>query len=214
MDLAKFIDHSILRPYHTLRDLEEEIKKCIELGVYGVCVNPFWVKPAKELAGKSLKVCSTISFPFGLIPKEQKVYQSLKAMEDGTDELDIVMNVSALKSGLTGYVREELLTIGRQTEGVIRKVIIETAYLNQEEKRLALEATLDAGMEFVKTSTGYAPQGATEEDVKLLVEASKGRIRVKASGGIKRRNEAERFILLGASRIGTSSTFSILTQGE
>ncbi len=212
MDLAKFIDHSILRPYHTLKELEEEIKKCIEFGVYGVCVNPFWVKKAREIAGESLKVCSVISFPFGLVPKEQKLYQSLKAIEDGADELDIVMNVSALKSGLIKYVREELLTIGRQTEDVVRKVIIETAYLNQEEKMLALEAAVDAGVEFIKTSTGYAPQGATEEDVKLLVEASKGRIRVKASGGIKRRKEAERFMLLGASRIGTSSTFSILSE--
>ncbi len=200
MDIAKFIDHSILRPNHTLKDLEEQVRQCIELGVYAVCVNPFWVRRAVETSGGRLVVCSVVSFPFGLDTKEQKVMQAVRALEDGAGELDIVLNISALKSGLYGYVKEELKAIARNTEGVVKKVIIETAYLSEEEKRLAVELIANMGMAFVKTSTGYAPSGATEEDIKLL----------KASGGIRTRAQVLRFLELGVERIGTSSTFEIL----
>lgn len=210
MDLSKYIDHSILKPNHTLKDLEEQVEKCIKLEVFGVCVNPFWVKRARALAGKSLKVCCAVSFPFGLDTKEQKIKQSLKALEDGADELDIVMNISAFKSGLLEYVAEELKALSRHTEGYTRKVIIETAYLSVDEIKRALELVIDAGMEFVKTSTGYAPEGAKEEDVELLVKLSKAQIKVKASGGIKTKEQAQRFLKIGAERIGTSHTFEIL----
>ncbi|MFN3598614.1 MAG: deoxyribose-phosphate aldolase [Aquificaceae bacterium] len=210
MDIAKFIDHSVLKPNHTIRDLEDQIGKCLELGVYGVCVNPFWVKKAVELAGDKLVVCSVVSFPFGLERKEEKIYQSVKALEEGAKELDIVMNISAFKSGLFKYVEEELRAIARNTEGAIRKVIIETAYLSEKEMAFALELIRDAGMEFVKTSTGYAPKGATEEDVKLLLELSKGRLMVKASGGIRTKKQVLNFLKLGVHRIGTSATFEIL----
>ena len=212
MDIAKFIDHSILRPDHTLRDLEVEISKCIGLGVYGVCVNPFWVKRAVEFSENKLVVCCVVSFPFGLDTKEQKLLQALKALEDGARELDIVINISALKSGMHKYVEEELKAIARNTEGVIRKVIIETAYLNREEKRFIVELVADTGMEFVKTSTGYAPTGAVEEDIRLIKDWVKGRLKLKASGGIRTREQVLRFLGLGAERIGTSSTFEILKE--
>ncbi|MFN4319265.1 MAG: deoxyribose-phosphate aldolase [Aquificaceae bacterium] len=210
MDIARFIDHSILRPNHTLRDLEEQVRRCIEFGVYGVCVNPFWVKKAVELAQDRLVVCSVISFPFGLERKEEKIYQSVRALEEGAKELDIVMNISAFKSGLFKYVEEELKAIARNTEGAVRKVIIESAYLSEKEMTFALELIIDAGMEFVKTSTGYAERGATEEDVRLLLEASRGRLKVKASGGIRTREQVLNFLNLGVHRIGTSATFEIL----
>lgn len=210
MDIARFIDHSILRPNHTVEDLEYQIEKCIQLGVYAICVNPFWVKKAVELSGSKLLVCSVISFPFGLDKKEEKILQSIKALEDGARELDIVMNISAFKSKLYPYVEEELKAIARNTEGAIRKVIIETAYLTREEKAFAVEIIANSGMEFVKTSTGYAPKGATEEDIKLLLEASQGRLKVKASGGIRTREQVIKFLNLGVHRIGTSSTFEIL----
>ncbi len=212
MDIAKFIDHSILRPDHTLRDLEVEISKCIGLGVYGVCVNPFWVKRAVEFSENKLVVCCVVSFPFGLDTKEQKLLQALRALEDGARELDIVINISALKSGMHKYVEEELKAIARNTEGVIRKVIIETAYLNREEKRFIVELIADTGMEFVKTSTGYAPTGAVEEDIRLIKDWVKGRLKLKASGGIRTREQVLRFLELGAERIGTSSTFEILKE--
>ncbi len=212
MDIAKFIDHSILRPNHTLKDLEVEINKCMELGVYGVCVNPFWVKKAVEFSENRLVVCCVVSFPFGLDTKEQKILQALRALEDGARELDIVINISALKSGMHKYVEEELKAIARNTEGVIRKVIIETAYLNQEEKRFIVELIADTGMEFVKTSTGYAPMGAVEEDIRLIRDWVRGRLKVKASGGIRTREQVLRFLELGVERIGTSSTFEILKE--
>ncbi len=213
MDIAKFIDHSILKPNHTLKDLEEQVGRCMELGVYGVCVNPFWVKRVVEVSGGKLTVCSVVSFPFGLDTKEQKVMQAVRALEEGASELDMVMNISAFKSGLYGYVEEELEAIARHTEGAIRKVIIETAYLSEEEKRLAVELVAGSGMEFVKTSTGYAPTGAVEEDVRLLLNLSKGRLKVKASGGIRTKAQVIRFLELGVERIGTSSTFDILREG-
>ncbi|MEJ7620732.1 MAG: deoxyribose-phosphate aldolase [Aquificaceae bacterium] len=212
MDIAKFIDHSILRPNHTLKDLEVEINKCMELGVYGVCVNPFWVRKAVEFSENRLVVCCVVSFPFGLDTKEQKILQALRALEDGARELDVVINISALKSGMHKYVEEELKAIARNTEGVIRKVIIETAYLNQEEKRFIVELIADTGMEFVKTSTGYAPTGAVEEDIRLIRDWVKGRLKVKASGGIRTREQVLRFLELGVERIGTSSTFEILKE--
>ncbi|MEN3028113.1 MAG: deoxyribose-phosphate aldolase [Aquificaceae bacterium] len=210
MDIARVIDHSILRPDHTLKDLEQQIKKCIELGVYGVCLNPFWIRKARELSGNELTLCSVVSFPFGLDKKEQKVLQCIKSMEEGAQELDVVMNLSALKSGMISYVEEELKAIARETEGAVRKIIIETASLNIEEKRIAIQILKDVGVEFVKTSTGYGPGGATEEDVKLLVELSDGSLKVKASGGIRTLEQVIKFLELGAQRIGTSSTFEIL----
>lgn len=210
MDIAKFIDHSLLKPNQTIKDLEEQIKRCIDLGVYSICVNPFWVKRSVQLAKGKLVVCSVVSFSFGLERKEEKIYQSVKALEEGAKELDIVMNISAFKSGLFKYVEEELKAIARNTEGAVRKVIIETAYLSEKEMAFAIELIKDAGMEFVKTSTGYAPKGATEEDVKFLLELSKGKLKVKASGGIRTKDQVLSFLKLGVHRIGTSSTFEIL----
>ncbi|WP_340695360.1 deoxyribose-phosphate aldolase [Hydrogenobacter thermophilus] len=210
MDIAHYIDHSILKPNTTLKELEEQVTKCVELGVYAVCVHPFWVKRVKELSGNSLKLCSVISFPFGLDTKEQKISQAIKAIEDGADELDIVMNISALKSGFLGHVAEEIKAIGRHTQGYVRKLILETAYLSRQEQKIALEFAVDAGMEFVKTSTGYAYEGVKDEDVKFLSHIARGRIKVKASGGIRTREQAEKFLGLGAERIGTSHTFEIL----
>lgn len=210
MDLAKYIDHSILRPNHTAWELEEEIRNCIERGVYSVCVNPFWVRRAVEISQGKLVVCCVVSFPFGLDSKEDKVRTCLKALDSGAKELDIVVNISAVKSGMWDYVREEINSIGRTTLGSVRKFIIETAYLDQREKATLVSMLIDAGIEFVKTSTGYAPAGATKEDVEFLVLLANGRIRVKASGGIRTREQALEFIKLGAQRIGTSSTFRML----
>ncbi len=210
MDLAKYIDHSILKPNHTFKDLEEQVVKCLEKGVYAVCVNSFWVKEVARISERKLIVCSVISFPFGAEGKEKKLYTALKALEDGASELDIVINISALKSGLWDYVKEEVNTITRNTQGFTRKFIIETAYLTDEEKIRVLEILIDAGVEFVKTSTGYAPRGATEEDIILLKRAGKGRIKIKAAGGIRTKEQAIEFINLGAQRLGTSATFEII----
>ncbi len=210
MDLAKYIDHSILKPNHTLKDLESQIIKCIEKGVYGVCVNSFWVKRAAEISSGKVVVCSVVSFPFGTDTKEAKLYSSLRALEDGASELDIVVNISAVKSGLWDYVNEEINSIARNTQGFVRKFIIETAYLTDEEKIRLLHMLMDAGVEFVKTSTGYAPMGATKEDLLLLIREGKGEIKIKASGGIRTKDQALEFIKLGAQRIGTSVTFEIL----
>ena len=211
MDIARYIDHSILRPEITEKDIEEQIAKCKRFNVYAVCVHPYWVKRAVQLAGKDLIVCAVVGFPFGMDTKEQKVFQCLESLEMGARELDVVMNFSALRSGQIDYVKEELMAIGRNTEGFVRKVIIETAYLTDEQKRLSVELIADSGMEFVKTSTGFAPTGATEKDIRLLLEASKGRLKVKASGGIKTKEQVYKFLSLGVERIGTSSTFEILS---
>lgn len=210
MDLAKYIDHSILKPDHTLKDLEEQVTMCIRKGVYAVCVNSFWVKDAAKISNGKLTICSVVAFPFGAERKEDKLYSALKALENGASELDIVINISALKSGLWNYIKEEVNTIARHTQGYVRKFIIETSYLTKEEKLQVLDILLEAGVEFVKTSTGYAPKGATKEDIELLKKAGRDRIQIKAAGGIRTKQQAIEFIDLGAKRIGTSSTFQML----
>ncbi len=211
MDLRKYIDNSILKPFVTEREVEEFIRRSAEAGFYAVCVNPCHVRLAKETVGNSIKICSVVSFPFGASTKEVKIHEAVRAVEDGADEIDMVMNISAFRSGNYGYVEEEIKAVVRET-GVVVKVIIETCYLSDEEKIKATKICLQAGADFVKTSTGYGSRGATAEDVKLLKEAGEGKIKVKAAGGIRDLRAAVKLIKAGADRIGTSSGFKILEE--
>ena len=208
MDIRRFIDNSILRPDRSEKEVAEFVKRSRDIGFYAVCVNPYHVKLAREIAGEEIVVCSVVGFPLGLSTKEVKIHEAVRAVEEGAEEIDMVMNISAFKSGRFEYVEEEIKSIVRET-GAIVKVIIETCYLTDEEKRRAVEICIEAGAHFVKTSTGFGPKGATLEDVKLLKEAGKGRIKVKASGGIRDLRTALAMIEAGADRIGTSSGFDI-----
>ena len=208
MDVRRFIDNSILKPDRSEKEVVEFVKKSKDIGFYAVCVNPCHVKLASEIAGDEMVVCSVVGFPLGLSTKEVKIHEAVRAVEDGAKEIDMVMNISAFKSGRFDYVEEEIKSIVRET-GVVVKVIIETCYLSYEEKRIAVEICVEAGAHFVKTSTGFGPKGATLGDVKFLKEVGGGRIKVKASGGIRDLKTALAMIEAGADRIGTSSGFDI-----
>lgn len=208
MDIRKYIDNSILKPYVTEKEVEDFVRESVKVGFYAVCVNPYHVKLAREVGEDRIVVCSVAGFPLGLNTKEVKLHEAVRAVDDGAQEIDVVMNISAFKSGEYRYVEEELKAVKRET-GVVVKVIIETCYLSEEEKVRAVKLCVNSGVDYVKTSTGFGSGGATLEDVKLLKSAGEGRIKVKAAGGIRSLEQALRMIEAGADRIGTSGGFEI-----
>ena len=211
MDVAKFIDNAALKPYLTEKEIINFAKTSEELGIYAVCVNPYHVRLVRENT-KRIKVCSVVGFPLGLNKTTIKLKECEEALKDGADEIDAVINISALKSGKDSSVLNELKELRKITEGHTLKIIIETCYLTKEEKIKATELCIKAGADFVKTSTGFGEGGATLEDVKLLKEIAKGRIKVKASGGIRTLREAVAFIEAGADRLGTSKGIEIVRE--
>ncbi len=211
LNIAKYIDHTNLKPYATFKDIEKLCKEAIEYGFYGVCVNPFYVSFAKSLLkDTSIKVSSVIGFPLGANLLKTKLLEATLACQDGADELDIVWNISAFKSKDYSYVESELKTIVQYTEKCTHKIIVETAYLNHDEKVIAVKIVKNSGAEFIKTSTGFAPKGATVEDVKLFKSLAGEQLKVKASGGIRDYKTALAMIKAGADRIGTSHGLNII----
>ncbi len=212
-DISRYIDHTNLRAYATEDDIIRLCDEAKEYGFYAVCVNPYRVRLAKErLKGTDVKVASVIGFPLGATPTEVKVFEAKKALEDGADELDMVINIGALKDGNYEYVRkdiEEVVKVAREN-GAIVKVIIETCYLTDEEKVKACELAKEAGAHFVKTSTGFGTGGATVEDVRLMRKVVGPEMGVKAAGGIRTYEQAVAMIEAGATRIGTSSGVKIV----
>ncbi|WP_010479497.1 deoxyribose-phosphate aldolase [Thermococcus zilligii] len=215
MDIAKYIDHTNLKPYATSEDIKRLCDEAIQYGFYAVCVNPYRVKLAREYLKEKkadVKVASVIGFPLGATPTEVKVFEAKKALEDGADELDMVINIGALKDRDYDYVRrdiEEVVKVAHE-KGARVKVIIETCYLTEEEKVRACELAKEAGADFVKTSTGFGTGGATVDDVKLMRRVVGESMGVKASGGIRTYEQALAMIRAGANRIGTSSGVEIV----
>ncbi len=212
-NINRYIDHSALKPFLTYKDIEKACHEAIKYRFYSVCVNPFFVKKAYEiLKDTDIKVCSVVGFPLGASTLKTKLIEATTACAEGAKELDIVWNIGAFKSGDYIYVEEEIKTIVCYTQDCIHKVIVETAYLSQEEKEKAVEIVINSGAQFIKTSTGFAPKGATVEDVKFFKKLSKSKIKVKAAGGIKDYKTAVEMIKAGADRIGTSSSTKIMEE--
>ncbi|NPA53900.1 MAG: deoxyribose-phosphate aldolase [Aquificae bacterium] len=205
LNIAKYIDHTNLKPYATSKDIEKLCKEAIEYGFYAVCVNPFYISFAKEILKKTdTKVATVVGFPLGANTLKTKLTEATNACYNGADELDIVWNIGAFKEGKYDYVESELKTIISYTEKCIHKIIVETAYLTHDEKVIAVKIVKNSGAEFIKTSTGFAPKGATIEDVKLFKSLAGEQLKVKASGGIRDYKTALNMIKAGADRIGTS----------
>ena len=209
-NLASYIDHTLLKPIATKADI---LKLCEEAKQYhfaSVCVNPCWVSLCAEvLKNTDVKVCTVIGFPLGANTSEIKAAEAALAIKQGADEVDMVINIGALKEGNTDYVYQDILAVRKASEGKILKVIIETSYLTDEEKQIACKLSAKAGADFVKTSTGFSNAGATVEDVKLMKEASG--ISVKASGGVRAKEDALKMIEAGASRLGASAGVKIVS---
>ncbi|MFL6197225.1 MAG: deoxyribose-phosphate aldolase [Thermoanaerobaculia bacterium] len=214
-DLARFIDHTLLRPDATEPEVRRLIAEAAEHGFASVCIPPVYVPLAAEaLRGTPVAVGTVIAFPLGYSHPEIRRAESARAIQDGANELDTVLNVSWLKSGDDGRVLDDLRAWAeaarRERDGLILKVILETALLTDEEKVRGARLTLQSGADFVKTSTGFSKAGATVEDVALLARTVEGRIGVKASGGIRDLATAQAMIAAGARRLGTSSGVQIV----
>ena len=212
-ELAKMIDHTQLNPFATEDDIKRLCEEAKKYHFYGVIVNPYYVKLAKELLkGTEIKVMSVIGFPFGATYKEVKALEAELAIRDGADELDMVMNISAAKSGRWDVVKEDISAVNKvaKSHGKLLKVIIETGYLTDDEKIKACQVAVEAGADYVKTSTGFGKGGATVHDVELMAKAVNGKAKVKASGGIHTAEDAIKMINAGASRIGASHSVEII----
>jgi deoxyribose-phosphate aldolase len=211
--LASAIDHTLLRPEATQGDIESLCREARDFGFHSVCINPSFVRSAKEfLKDSEVKVTTVIGFPLGGTLTDVKVYEAMNGALLGADELDIVINIGALKAGDWETVRKDLSDVIMATRGLIHKAIIETCYLNEDEKKNAVMIVLDAGAEFIKTSTGFGPNGAEIEDVRLIKSLVGERAGIKAAGGIRTLQQAIDFIEAGATRIGTSSGVGIMRE--
>ena len=211
-NLASFIDHTILKADTTEKQVLQICQEAITYGFATVCVNPYYVAVAKKaLIGSSVGVTSVIGFPLGCTMKEVKAFETKMAVNSGADELDMVINISALKNRDLDVVYEDIVAVVEAADGKIVKVIIETGYLSDEEKKIACQMVKKAGADFVKTSTGFGQGGATEEDVTLMQQLTFPEVAVKASGGIRDYETAIKMIEAGATRLGTSASVSIVT---
>ena len=211
MGLNKYIDHTILKATASSSDVQKLCEEAIEHEFYSVCVNGCYVADAKQLLqGTDVKVAAVVGFPLGAMTTAAKVFEAKEAIENGASEIDMVINVAKLKDGEFEYVENEIRQIKEAIGDNVLKVIIETCYLTDEEKVKACELSLAAKADFVKTSTGFGTDGATYEDVKLMKSVVGDNAKVKASGGVRDKETAEKYVELGAERLGTSSGIDIV----
>jgi deoxyribose-phosphate aldolase len=216
-DLAGLIDHTLLRPEAGADAIEQVCGEAVTWRFRTVCVNPVWVsRAAARLRGTGVGVSSVVAFPFGASVTEVKVHEAERALADGAAEIDMVVNLGALKSGELDLVRRDLdavVALCRERDAVC-KAILELAVLTQAEKLAAGSLAVDAGVDFVKTSTGFGPGGASIADVALLRRIARGRAGIKASGGIRDLSAALAMLAAGATRLGTSSSVRILEEAR
>ena len=206
MDIAKYIDYTLLKATATPADIEKLCKEALEYGFYSVCVNSGYVPlAAEQLKGSKVKVCTVVGFPLGAMSTQAKLYETSVALSQGAQEIDMVLNVGLFLSGNVAKVLDEIALLKQETGDQVLKVIIETCYLNDDQKRLASQVCVDAGADFVKTSTGFGTGGATLADVQLIREVVGDHAKIKASGGIRDKQTALQYISLGVDRIGASA---------
>lgn len=206
MNYNKLIDNTLLKPEATAQEIKALCKEAKEYDFMSCCINPYYVSLVKEeLKGSDVKVCTVIGFPLGQNTTETKVFETKKAIEDGADEIDMVINVGALKDHKDDFVENEIREIKKACGDHILKVIIETCLLTEEEKIRACLLSKNAKADFVKTSTGFSKGGATVEDIALMRKSVGNEMGVKASGGVRTHEDMLKMVEAGATRIGTSS---------
>ena len=213
MRLSDYIDHTLLNPTATEKQILNLCQEAIAYGFKAVCVNGCWVALAAELLkGSTVQVATVVGFPLGAMTTKAKVEEARDTLKNGADEVDMVINIGWLKSQSYDKVQHEIAQVKKVVGDKILKVILETGYLTDEEKKMVCELAVKAKADYVKTSTGFGPSGATFEDVMLMKEAVKNNALIKASGGIRDKETALRYIELGVSRIGTSSGVKLVTE--
>ncbi|MCQ2552377.1 MAG: deoxyribose-phosphate aldolase [Clostridia bacterium] len=217
MDVKEILskcDHTLLAVDSTWEQIKAICDDGIKYNTASVCIPPKFVKKAKEYVGDKLAVCTVIGFPNGYNTTAVKVFETIDAVSNGADEIDMVINVGALKAGLYDEMLDEIKQIKEACLGHVLKVIIETCLLTEEEKIKACSIVTEAGADYIKTSTGFSTGGATKEDVALLRKYVGADVKVKAAGGIKDLKDGEEFIRLGADRLGTSRIVKAVKAGE
>jgi len=211
-DLMRYVDHTLLKADADWASIKKLCEEAILYKAASVCVPPCYVKRIKDEFGTKLTVCTVIGFPLGYSTKDVKVYETKRAVEDGADEVDMVINLTDVKNGLFDLVEEEIREIKAAVGERILKVIVETCYLTEEEKIKLCHCVTAAGADYIKTSTGFGTKGAVLSDVELFKKNIGENVKIKASGGIRSKEEMERFIDAGAERIGTSSAVKFLNE--
>ena len=216
-ELVTFIDHTLLKPEASLDEIRELVCEAKKYGFFSVCVNSGYVRQTKNLLRDSyVKLCSVVGFPLGTVSSEIKAIETRRAIDEGVDEIDMVLNPGALKSGDYAWVEADIRGVVDtcKEEGKRSKVILETSLLTEQEKLQACRISMRAGADFVKTSTGFGSGGATIQDVMLMNSVAPGQLGVKASGGIRSYSDAKKMIEAGATRIGTSNSVAIVKEAQ
>lgn len=208
------VDHTLLKPEAAWEDVRRLCDEAAEHKTASICINPCWVKRAAEYLGGRVPVCTVIGFPLGATTTAAKVEEARIALADGCAEFDMVINIGRLKMGDTAFVRDEIRALKQAVGERVLKVIVETCLLTDAEKETMCDVVCEAGADFIKTSTGFSTGGATFDDIALFARCVRGRCRIKAAGGIRSREDMERFLALGADRLGTSSAVRILNGAE
>lgn len=209
-DIFSKIDHTVLKAFTTWEDVEKLCDEAVKHKMASVCVPPCYVKKIKDKYNDELKICTVIGFPLGYNVTEVKELETVCALRDGADEIDMVINICEVKNGNFGYVEDEIARVRKLTEGKILKVIVETCYLTEEEKKRLCQIVSKVKVDFIKTSTGFGSGGATIEDIRLFKENIGDDVKMKASGGIKTKEDMILYLNEGCQRLGTSSA-TVLT---
>ena len=213
-DILTYCDHTLLSQTATWDDIKATLDDAIKYKTASACIPPSFVARAKEYVGDKLKICTVIGFPNGYNTTAVKVFETEDAVENGADEIDMVINIGELKARNYDYVKNEIVRIKHACNDKILKVIIETCLLTDEEKKICCRLVSEAKADFIKTSTGFSTAGATRDDIILFKENVYKGVKIKAAGGIKTIRDAEDFINLGASRLGTSRIVKIVKESE
>ena len=209
--LAK-VDHTLLKPEATWADIKKLCDEAMEYHTASVCINPCFVKQAAEYMKGAVPVCTVVGFPLGATDTATKVFEAKTAIENGASEVDMVINIGRLKNKEYDAVREDIAAVKQAIGDKVLKVIIETCLLTDEEKIKMCSIVPEAGADFIKTSTGFSTAGATFHDIELFAKHVAGRCKIKAAGGISTVEDMEKFLDLGADRLGTSRAVSLLTK--
>lgn len=204
-DIICHIDHTLLKQTATWEQIEKLCVEAINHKTASVCIPPCYVKQASEFVKKQIPICTVIGFPNGYHTTDVKVFETENAIANGADEIDMVINLCWVKDGLYDLVEQEIKAVKKACKNHILKVIIETCYLTEQQKKKLCQIVSQAGADFIKTSTGFGSGGATPEDIKLFSENVASNVKIKAAGGIKSIADAEQFLKLGAERLGSSS---------
>lgn len=213
MELNKYIDHTNLNTTASIKDIEKLCDEAIKYHFQTVCIHPFYVSLAKELLkDTNIEVCTVVGFPLGMNTKETKAYEAIEAVNNGADEIDMVINMGAVKNGDFDYIKDEIEEIRDSIDGKVIKVIIETCYLTEKEIIKLTNICNETFVNFIKTSTGFGSRGASLLDIELINENKNDLLEIKASGGIKDLETVEKMINAGATRIGTSNGVSIMNE--